>query len=705
MSTIVENVNTVDVEIEQKYSVTTTTGSDVEIVEPDYIVHAQRKEYKVVSDNIYIPKFYDDAPQWMKDIIGTVVNVKTAVAIGNLNDALEALRTLATELEVAKNTYTMSIISSNDIDQRINTKIETLNSSLMEADATILNIAQTAVTPEEASAIAINTLSASLSASGEIGSFIANMNAAFATLDSATTESIEYMESSIDAEFSANAQVVQTVRTYVGIDEAGASTGTGLSAYLEGSDGTIGSADSDVANNIYVDSQGNIKSKFEYNSSLNINGVTYNSGFGLATSLTPNSGLATGQSEFWIKADKFKIMSADGGTKSSYSPFSIDTNTGNILFNGVVTFGRNPNIAQKSDLNIRPNLVRNGSLENGFDWISNNPNWVKENGSWGSVALNSTYSSGAYSVKSLDIKVSGDTNYVLTGDSLLIASDGYCYFDVIYFDSKGNNIGESEQSIVYGTHDFSDSIERRDSHVIQITTPSNVDYCSVRFVFSISNPTLVGFRRVKLEKGNLPWTQYSSDATISYSWQDEVQNVLNNKTTVVNGSTITTGTINGDRFNANSIDASKIVVGTITADRIKSGEFSISNQADIFGYITSIVTGTPELTIDNTNIIGSFSIDNNFNREIVVALFGSGRSGGIDVIFSNAEQINFGIFDNYGNKIFDYGYSPMYQDSKSIGFRYIIPANTTITFTVRGLKNAEHVSSLSLHPVWIGVPS
>ena len=339
MSTIVENINSISVEIEPKHSVLTQTGAIVEIIEPDYIVHAQRKEYKVVGDNIYIPKLYDDAPQWMKDIIGTVVDVKTAVATGNLNDALEALRTLATELEVAKNTYTMSIVSSNDIDQRINTAIETLNSSLSNADATILNIAQTAVTPEEASAIAVNTLSASLSASGAIGSFIANMNAAFADLDSATTESINYMESAIEAEFSANATAVQTIRTYVGIDEAGASTGTGLSAYLEGSDGTIGGADSQLVNNIRVTAE-RVETKLAYNSTVNINGVYKKSGFGLTTNYTSGAGTQANPyvSEFWIDASilKFTNSAQTGRT----APFTIDATgaTPKITFNGKVSF-------------------------------------------------------------------------------------------------------------------------------------------------------------------------------------------------------------------------------------------------------------------------------------------------------------------------------------------------------------------------------
>ena len=135
-------------------------------------------------------------------------------------------------------------------------------------------------------------------------------------------------------EFNANAEVINSMQAYVGIDEAGASTGTGASAYLEGSNGVIGSADSKVANNVYVDGNGNSRSKFEYNSSLKVGGTTYNSGFGLSNS----SGTGVG-SEFWINADKFKFTnSAKTGSKA---PFAIDASgaTPQIYFNGRVQFG------------------------------------------------------------------------------------------------------------------------------------------------------------------------------------------------------------------------------------------------------------------------------------------------------------------------------------------------------------------------------
>ena len=54
--------------------------------------------------------------------------------------------------------------------------------------------------------------------------------------------------------------------------KAGASTGTGLSAYLEASNGVIGGADSQLANTIRVTAEG-VESKWAYNSIVNINGV------------------------------------------------------------------------------------------------------------------------------------------------------------------------------------------------------------------------------------------------------------------------------------------------------------------------------------------------------------------------------------------------------------------------------------------------
>ena len=128
-----------------------------------------------------------------------------------------------------------------------------------------------------------------------------------------------------------------------------ASDVTNLSTELSNGTNTWSSADSTLKNSLRTEITGEgarVESKFAYNSALMLNGTSYNSGFGIATSLTSGSGLPTGQSEFWIKADKFKLMSADGGKKSSYSPFTVDSVTGEINFNGKVTFSNVTNVPQ-----------------------------------------------------------------------------------------------------------------------------------------------------------------------------------------------------------------------------------------------------------------------------------------------------------------------------------------------------------------------
>ena len=827
MSTIVENVNPISIEVEPKYSVTTTTGADVEITEPDYIVHAQRKEYKVVGDNIYIPKLYDDAPQWMKDLIGTVVDVKTAVATGNLNDALEALRTLATELDVAKNTYTMSIISSNDIDQRINTAIETLNSSLAAADATILNIAQTAVTPEEASAIAINTLSASLSASGSIGSFIANMNAAFADLDSTTAQSINYMESAIEAEFSANATAVQTLRTYVGVDEDGNSIGTGLFADVDllkkqtdgiietktgtydvilnasnpntaqlvitaepyatwkaadatgmstrlahigdvyikystnangsrnyiasykfiktevdrtspfstdadgftwalivdqaaqdaytqalnaytladgkssvyygtlalrdstssgwtaaqkssnigdiwvisdtGNDqnkqfrwngsswvdirdkkivanaeaitqlgvdisneaGLRASGDTSVTNTVkaYADTVGaGVETKWAYNSTVNINGTTYNSGFGLATSLTTGSGLPVGQSEFWIKADKFKLMSADGSKKSSYSPFVVNTSTGDITFNGKVNFSNVSNTKGTGSNLLYNSAPKIGSETKGWYVWTNSGMTVNLSAGWdvwkptggasvaanigGNPSIGSVYDVG----QSSRFPVIAGSRYEASAYISAHRSNSYVY--LIFYDTAGNYVGEASGNVI--NYSGSNALVNWGRSFMFTTAPGNAATATliIRSIVTDNNPYCFvanAFAGVAEANQTTPsnWSEgtsagatYTSELSndAGYVLPAGVANAINTNTTTINGSKITTGSITAAQIAAYSVTAAQIAANSVSADRLTStngsstvwtggGLVSSNFNGNVAGYIGSPTAG------------------------------------------------------------------------------------------------------------------
>lgn len=317
---------------DQIVSASSDNNVDVEILEPDYDITINKKEYVIAGDNLYIPKSYEESPQWLKDIIGTITDFTLNQKLTEIGALSSTLTGLIAELEVAKNTYTQSIISSADIDARINTAITTLNSSIADSDATIVDLIATKATPTEASSLALNVLTSSIN-DGAISSIVSNLQNTISTATSTMSNNIDIVHSEMTGEFEANATVIDSIQTYVGLDASGASTGSGLSAYLEGSNGVIGSADSKVANNVYVDGNGNARSKFEYNSSVNIGGVAYNSGFGLSNS----AGTGVG-SEFWINADKFKFT--NNAKTGSKTPFSIDASgtTPEIYFNGKVTF-------------------------------------------------------------------------------------------------------------------------------------------------------------------------------------------------------------------------------------------------------------------------------------------------------------------------------------------------------------------------------
>lgn len=329
----------IEVVIDNVGEVSTSSALEVDVIDNNELaVSVNRKEFTIVGDELYIPKRYEDAPQWLRDLISTVTEQSYAQKITDLNNLSTSLQQLIVELEVAKNTYTQSIISSSDIDERINTAITTLNSSLAGSDATIVDLISTKATPEEASAIALNTISSSIN-NGEIGALVGSVSNTLTTETEALANNIDLVHAEMLGGFESTADVIQTTQAYVGIDEAGASTGTGLSAYLEDSLGNIGGADSQVANGVYINN-GVPTSKFEYTSDLSKNGVHYKSGFGLKTLTTGGNGSAANpyDSEFWINAAKLKFT--NDNVTGQVAPFAIDATgvTPQITFNGKVSF-------------------------------------------------------------------------------------------------------------------------------------------------------------------------------------------------------------------------------------------------------------------------------------------------------------------------------------------------------------------------------
>ena len=207
----------------------------------DLVITAAKKEYTVVGDGIYIPQLYDDAPQWMKDLVQVVVNV--AVDTNNIslvNQLNEVLSQFANSY-VPLNQYTQSILDLSDEDTRLNTVIETLNSNyndgISNANAQIIDLQTTKASKDEVVATVLNTISAQLNdANSSIGASLATLQQAIVDESSARVTSTDSLIASlgdVDDNVQANAAATSTLNSYVGLLDNGTPNGTGLLADVE----------------------------------------------------------------------------------------------------------------------------------------------------------------------------------------------------------------------------------------------------------------------------------------------------------------------------------------------------------------------------------------------------------------------------------------------------------------------------------------
>lgn len=344
----------IEPEVESSNLNAVVDGQDIDII-------VEKREFNVVGDDVYIGRTLQEMPMWLNNYLNTTTSLALDQKISEINQLTETVNSLVTAMNVAKNAYEQAVIQYSDFETILNARIETLNSSMQNAYANIIDIVSTKVTDDEASSTALNVLTAQKNSTdtGTLGATLTNLNTAIATESEAratSTDAIMSVLTDPDTGLQSNASAIESMQTYVGIDSAGASTNTGLSAYLEGADGSIGGADSNVANLVYTDAQGNIKSKWEYNSNININGVNYPSGFGMK--------IDGENSEYWINADKFRFTNTANATPISDPVFSIDTEDGNkVQFNGIVKFGNSTIDSTGGTSTIDGNSIATGYID------------------------------------------------------------------------------------------------------------------------------------------------------------------------------------------------------------------------------------------------------------------------------------------------------------------------------------------------------
>lgn len=583
---------TTEVEVINNVEVTSTSQVEVETVDlSDLDITVAKKEYVITGDDIYIPMLYDDAPQWMKDLVQLVVDVSISSGNQNLiNDLSTMLQAFAVSY-VPLNQYTQTILDLGDEDTRINALLETLNSNfnngLSSANAQIISLQLTKASKDEVVAQVIQTIAAQLAdGTSNIGSIIGRIDQAIATETSARALSLQTLTASLEdtnLDVTTNAEVIQNALAYVGIDEAGASTGTGLSAYLEDSNGNIGGADSQLANSIRVTAEG-VESKFAYNSIVNINGVYKKSGFGLTTNYVSGSGTKANPyvSEFWIDASRLKFTNS--AKTGSVAPFTIDASgtTPQIKFNGVVNFSNVTNTTGTGSNLLYNSAPKIGSETKGwYVWTNSGMTvnlsagfdvWKPTGGA--SVAANIGGNPSIGSVfdvgQSTRIPVIAGKRYEASAYISAHRSNSFVF--LVFYDAANNYAGEASGNVI--NYAGSSALVNWGRSSVFTTAPSNAATATliIRSVVTGNNPYCFvtnAFAGVAEANQTTPsnWSEgTSAGATSTNELTNDagfvlpagVADAINTNTSTVNGSKITTGSIGAAQIAANSISADRL---------------------------------------------------------------------------------------------------------------------------------------------------
>ena len=632
ISTVQTEVTPLDVEV------TASNSTEIATAEDGLDVTITKKEYKIVGDEVYIAKLYDDAPQWMKDLVQLVVdNTVEQTNIELLNSVVEQLNQFATSY-VPLNMYTQQVLDLSNADASMHALIETINSNfnngLDEANAQIIGLENTKASKDEVIAQVLTTISSELATpTSDLGATIANLQQSIVTGDTANANSIQALTSSLEGEVDARAAAISTLDTRVTATEtavtAQASDITALTTEVNNGTSTWAAADSNLENSLTTAITNGLttaESKFAYNSNLNINGTSYSSGFGLATSLVDAS-IPVGSSEFWVKSDKFRLVAANSDIKSAYSPFSVDATTGNILMNGNVRFlnttggtGTLQDVVQgyvetvqvgDKNINITDNLIPMVSLiadtnNAGYQFIGTP---TKSNAigisAYAEPQIQMDAGDEVYSPYVTELALAYYYRFGITGVTSLSgvklvtidAANTVTYTTLVVTLDPGQSLQSNQWYVVEGLTNPTGSSGGSDGS-IRTANGTKIGTVNVYVLPTGATKLLLGWvgpctiSRGKLAKvsadtvtGDVASIDYVDTAITNapYVLPAEVADAINNNTTTIDGSKITTGSIAADKINTTDLIAKNIMSSsTIYGNKI---EGSLIKGAKIEGAV------------------------------------------------------------------------------------------------------------------------
>jgi hypothetical protein len=170
-------------------------------------------------------------------------------------------------------------------------------------------------------------------------------------------------------------------------------------------------------------------------------------------------------------------------------------------------------------VNIRPNLISNGSAErqlDGLEFTGCTVVPVTDNSFGPHFAITPQSGASLIAVYLPTFSAGPNRTYTVAADSQIRLSGGTasCYTRIIFLDANGALIGSTpdNQPFVNGAHDFDITPAGRAKHAYQATSPAGTVRARVVFVvagFTPGSLTDCRLRQVKAELGVLPPTSYS----------------------------------------------------------------------------------------------------------------------------------------------------------------------------------------------------
>lgn len=225
-------------------------------------------------------------------------------------------------------------------------------------------------------------------------------------------------------------------------------------------------------------------------------------------------------------------------------------------------------------MTTRPNLCPNGCFERYLDGWNNAAarGFAVADNVWGRSAY-STTASGTDAVWGPNLPAAAGAAYTISGDSLLFAASGSCYFDLLFYNAALAYLGGTPGRSIAATHDLAETDVNRRAHETSMVAPAGTAWMIGRFVWNaVVSPQAVGFRQMKIERGGLPSTPYTVELAVN---DIPTSQILPGAATVVAYSNPADGTQGVGGTWSGSPNTTEFVIGTASYTNNTGGAHNI----------------------------------------------------------------------------------------------------------------------------------